>query len=502
MKNILLKIFILTALLSKGQLPYFDKYYKVGLPTLVAQNMILLKDSTYLINCIVKDSATGRQDCGFLKIDKFGNEIAKKTINYQNIMYLWQNRVCTSMQQISQSSILSFGVNYYNTNTINKIFSKINAITLDTIFNKYYSDNFHYYMYNCVKLQPNKFLLIGTKTNTSTNNYWPNYIQLDSNLSIINTFDVPYTNSLTVTDAKLNPNNKKIIMTGYKVVSINSSYSGLIETDTLGNLGNTFFNVDGMSNDIRQVFYSNYDNSYVTIGTKVTGIFGNTSIERLYICKFNANTLLPIWRKTYGTSQYVNYLYDAIINDDGSIVACGVYADSVQNMINDANANGVILKVNANGDSLWMRQYDNYQGTLMQQYDEMLKGIEKTADGGYIACGMPYYKPDSKAWVIRVDSMGCFNLNCIPSNTGVKEVNFNDGIKLYPNPVTDKLHIEVENNDATDITVCNINGQVLINHVIASGKEIDMSSLTNGVYLINLLNKKTIVSTKKIVVIK
>jgi hypothetical protein len=475
-------VFCITACF--GQSPYFNKFFKVGYQAPVSQLLITMKDSTYLIESIIKDSTSGRTDCGLLKIDKYGNEIVKRVTNYQNTDFAWVNKGYTNMLQISNTSIILCDLNFHTSNPINVIFSKINAITLDTVFNKYYSDSYYYYMSSIVKLHSNKFLLIGTKTNTTTNDFWPCYMEIDTTLNILNTYSVAYTNTLGITDAKLNPQNKKIIMAG--IATINSKpCGGLIEADTLGNISNSYIEIDALGNGYTQVFYSAFDNTYVTIGLKRTGTFGTSAVTRLFVSKFNSNTLQPIWKKTYGQGQYITNLQDAVINPDGSIVTCGEYSDSTANMLVNSNPNGVILKIAANGDSLWMRQYGNYglQQPLIA-YEELFKGIEKTGDGGYIVCGMPYSAPNPKVWALRVDSMGCFNTSCSASNVGINENQINGFIIIYPNPANDKLFIQSESQNVTYINIVDILGREISPSSVKE-KEIDISNFSKGIYFVN-----------------
>ena len=262
-----------------------------------------------------------------------------------------------------------------------------------------------------------------------------------------------------------------------------------IQADTLGNFYNSYLNSHGTTNAFTQVFFSAFDTTYVAIGAFKTGVFGSNSLYRLYICKFNSTTLQPIWRKTYAKAQLINSLNDAVINSDGSIVVCGTYADSLANMTSiNYNANGVILKVKANGDSLWMRQYDNNApNPPMQVYQEMLRSIERTSDGGYITCGSIYGQPNSKAWVIKVDSLGCFNVNCTPSNISVIENEQKDGIVVFPNPVINKLKVEFKDNILLrTINITNVLGQKIIEITSSHmSQEIDVTILPKGLYFLS-----------------
>jgi hypothetical protein len=482
-------ILLLLTSFAKGQSLYWDKYFQIGNSSPVTDEVVVLNDSLYLIRSHCTNTATpGLYNFGFLTVDKYGNQIQKKAICYLNVDSYWSNHSYENTIKMSASSSLFYNMNTYGPQST-LIFSKINNTTLDTIKNYYFSDNNYHYPGSIVKINSNKYLYFSCKTNTSTGNYFPHHFVLDSSMNFISSATYNYTNNIIAYNAKLNPLNKHIILCGnlYSSTSFDVS-GGLIEADTLGNVINSLVNVHGSVNVFAQVFYSAYDNTYIGIGAYKSGEFGGHDLYRLYICKFNSTTLQPIWRKTYGSAQIINGLYDAVVNPDGSIIASGEYADSIPNMtLTNWNSNGVILKVNANGDSLWMRQYsNNYPIPNVGPYDEVLRSIEKTSNGGYIACGFMYGQPNAKSWVIKVDSLGCFNTSCNFVYAGVDEKIPESTFKIFPNPVNSKLNIEfISRSQAFSIT--DILGQILIEEKLTDlSREIDLSGLSKGIYFLNI----------------
>ena len=72
---------------------------------------------------------------------------------------------------------------------------------------------------------------------------------------------------------------------------------------------------------------------------------------------------------------------------------------------------------------------------------------------------------------------------------------FNDRISLYPNPVTDKVTVSLENTKIASIEVFNIYGKPIqtITNVNAYTKQIDMSRLAQGYYVVKVtLNDGTV----------
>jgi len=68
-----------------------------------------------------------------------------------------------------------------------------------------------------------------------------------------------------------------------------------------------------------------------------------------------------------------------------------------------------------------------------------------------------------------------------PGEVGIKEHKLLDSsVKLYPNPVSNMLHIETDSSITPEINIYSIQGALLMN---AKGNQIDVSSLPNGIYM-------------------
>jgi len=84
---------------------------------------------------------------------------------------------------------------------------------------------------------------------------------------------------------------------------------------------------------------------------------------------------------------------------------------------------------------------------------------------------------------------------------GIADVNVLKESKIYPNPVSGNLKIE-NLQDVTEIGIYNVTGQLVRTVSSAIGNtEIDMSDLSNGMYIIKMQNGKS-VRTEKIQVLK
>lgn len=83
-----------------------------------------------------------------------------------------------------------------------------------------------------------------------------------------------------------------------------------------------------------------------------------------------------------------------------------------------------------------------------------------------------------------------------------EEVNSEVNFELYPNPVSNVLNIKLTSaeQNATRIEVVNVLGKIIsINKLEKSLTSIDVSSIDNGVYIVNVYKNNERVSTKKII---
>lgn len=91
-----------------------------------------------------------------------------------------------------------------------------------------------------------------------------------------------------------------------------------------------------------------------------------------------------------------------------------------------------------------------------------------------------------------------YTYSIVPSLvTGINEVISNDFIKIFPNPATNKIIVQGGDNiQRFEIKLLNIMGEMLI---ITKKKEIDVSTLPNGVYFLNF-ETENYISSKKVII--
>jgi hypothetical protein len=101
-------------------------------------------------------------------------------------------------------------------------------------------------------------------------------------------------------------------------------------------------------------------------------------------------------------------------------------------------------------------------------------------------------------------SGSCLELNsavvdyvvCSPKTSGINNINESEKVAFYPNPATDV--VKVKANEAVNVTINSIDGKTLMQQKDA--KNINISSLANGVYFIHAYDSKNVlIKTEKLI---
>lgn len=64
-------------------------------------------------------------------------------------------------------------------------------------------------------------------------------------------------------------------------------------------------------------------------------------------------------------------------------------------------------------------------------------------------------------------------------------------IKIYPNPTSNYLYAEQKDQHQLRINIVDVNGRVVLENKINSGGQIDISSFSHGIYLIQVYDLET-----------
>ena len=189
--------------------------------------------------------------------------------------------------------------------------------------------------------------------------------------------------------------------------------------------------------------------------------------------------------------------FNAILElSDGSFVGGGVQFET--DSLTWGKRNGLVIKMDANGDTLWRKQY-RIPGMDGNGTDFHINDMRTTSDGGFICAGVVYpAAPDTGTqdmWLLKIDSNGCADSACslitsIP-NTQNSSLNTNS-LAVYPNPTNGIVTIELPpKSTSASFRLININGIEVFNQSLnSSTNQIDVSHLSKGIYFYRYRDKK------------
>jgi len=160
------------------------------------------------------------------------------------------------------------------------------------------------------------------------------------------------------------------------------------------------------------------DGGYVVSGS--TNLYPGNHFYQVYMLKTNANGD-SLWSKDYGGAEHEECLSVQQTLDGGYILAgeTSSYGNGQQ---------AYLIKTDASGDTLWTRIYGGAG-------NDVASSVQQTMDGGYIVAGQTYsFGNSGQVYLIKTDSLG--------RSTGVEETAEVRGQRLEirltakPNPFT------------------------------------------------------------------
>ncbi len=277
------------------------------------------------------------------------------------------------------------------------------------------------------------------------------------------------------------------------------------KTDSLGN-EEWHISIGGPIFDTKSLLCNAHDGNIMAAFCYADSMTGSDAYRTINIQKIDLEGNV-IWDKRYGPSDYDNRLSNIRQTFDGGYIVAGhVFTGGYPNPW----MSGWLMKLNAEGDSLWYRTYYNVNGTYDLNY---LYDVIPTTDNGFAACGQVWGTVTGNtqhAWAIKVDSMGCDTPGCV-TGTSVVELSPYGGSRgevfhIWPNPASSRLNVQsyelcVEGQKA--ITVFDIYGRKVQEIKVPARTEtisIDVENWGRGLYFLRLTVDGVIKGGAKVVV--
>ncbi len=98
-----------------------------------------------------------------------------------------------------------------------------------------------------------------------------------------------------------------------------------------------------------------------------------------------------------------------------------------------------------------------------------------------------FLSSDTGTYGINTPQYFCMdNFTTLDIKTGIHEIHENGILSVYPNPAITQIHLSL-NREMKEVCILNLQGEILIN---GTGEDVDISSLTEGIYLLQVLTDK------------
>lgn len=218
-----------------------------------------------------------------------------------------------------------------------------------------------------------------------------------------------------------------------------------------------------------------------------------------------------LWHRTLPDTVVGKNIDRIFSTQNGDVIGLGLDFDIGGGYEFD-DTGGWIFRLNQEGEVLWERTIVDISLEDVLPFGQFLLGGTEMDNGDLVFTGLiqdtfPNADPfinNPNTWLLRLDNEGCLVPNCGSLQvivgdsvfTDIKEVpTFEEDVrvKLFPNPVSDKMTIDIEGdfsfdkNNGANIFIYDIEGRLsLFQKAKAFPKEIDISNLANGLYFTNI----------------
>jgi len=241
------------------------------------------------------------------------------------------------------------------------------------------------------------------------------------------------------------------------------------------------------------------DGGYLAVGGRTTAVVAMFEETRPVFYKLDGEGNL-VWQRMYGPARFGTYLFRVHELADGSFIAAGQQAQSRSNNSQE----GILVKICADGDSLWYRSYRKLQGAGSSDY---LRDLLPTADGGFVGAGFLHALPPDPGthdgWLFKVDSAGYLQAGGAPVTvqcrpTGVKDEAVTDELEVWPNPSVDgRFYLRVSLN--AGLQVLDALGRLVWKGQAPAGEAtVDLAAQPPGIYMLRITEQSGHIQTHRL----
>ena len=181
---------------------------------------------------------------------------------------------------------------------------------------------------------------------------------------------------------------------------------------------------------------------------------------------------------------------------NGDILGCGIYANFAEDPV--VNRVPYLFRMTSEGEMLWERAYIDLDLHGEAKWG-VFSDVKELADGSLILLGQIQNENDD-ILLMKVGADGCLTENCneLQLITATSKIERDQRfINIFPNPTFEQIYIDTDIS-LRSIDIYNIYGQLVKSY--EHEKKIDLSFLSPGLYLIQLIDLSDKSITQRIII--
>ena len=486
-KQLFLISFLLVIQLCDAQF-INDRYAFTNSLSNVGRNAVE-NDNGYAMVGSIRSNTTGKLGICFTQVDFYGNKLFEKRI--EDSLYYYAPGNQNSLTKLTNGGYAMYGGRQDTAASTVSFLIRFNEVG-DTLWTKNFGDNITFQSGEHMRQTlDGGFILFGDNSSTSER-LW---VMKTDSFGVVEweqTYGGP--NGEWATHIAVCADGGYIFTAETKSLGPNAPAEVNIRIMKIDSSGNEeFTKVFGEDEvDASWAIEQTQDGGYIFGGSLKADTDGHT---RFYAIRLD-NLGDTVWTKTFDPLSGLTlfgYFNSIIELPDGSFIGAG--SNWQTDSIVVARFQGVVIKMDANGNKLWQKEYTLLTGNGS---DHHIKDIRPTADGGFICAGVIYPSaPDTGSqdmWLLKIDSNGCADTTCslITGISNTQNSQLSSQLLIYPNPTNGIFSIELpkESKEGT-FSLININGkEVFKQSVNLSSNQIDVSHLSKGIYFYRYRDNK------------
>ncbi|MCE7923417.1 MAG: T9SS C-terminal target domain-containing protein [Haliscomenobacteraceae bacterium CHB4] len=243
------------------------------------------------------------------------------------------------------------------------------------------------------------------------------------------------------------------------------------------------------------------DSGTILFGLHKSEVVNGTSLFQPTLSKLDSNFQIK-WVTHFGP---IRTLVSYIMLWDFAPTADGHYIGAGETLVKEGNDPtrrvGWLYKFSPEGDSIWERKV-NVPFPIVYTNRGFFGGVGVLSSGSIVAGGTTNEDNTEYCWLVKVTNDGCLDtLYCgtvaAPELPGEKS----GVVKVYPNPANDFIRVEAPGHPATEIILCDLQGQEVHRQQFGGQASIHTAYLPAGFYFLEILDSDSTIARRKISIV-